>query len=157
MTLFDIWILALPAEWDALGTDDGDGGIIPFNYTWSQAVTGYWLTAAGGFEVYNVQGPIAEVDALVAALPSTADTDVYAWDYAASGPTGYDSYDTAYPTDPTPILAVMKPHIVYDENGNEVSSTPATFDTPNWGHSFLGQGERIFAGQFSDEFSTEFF
>jgi hypothetical protein len=121
--------------------------IEPFNYTWSQAITGYWLAAAGGREVYNVQGPIDQVNAIVAALPSTADTDVYAWDYAASGPTGYDSYDTAYPTDPAPILAVMKPH----QNGD-----PATFSNPNWGHSFLGQGERIFAGNYSDDFSSEF-
>jgi hypothetical protein len=140
VTLFDIWIYALPVEWDALGTPE-----FPFNYTWGQARTGYWLTAVGGFEVYNVQGPIAEVDAIVAALPSTA--DVYAWDYAASGPTGFDSYDTAYPTDPAPILAVMKQH----PNGD-----PATFENPNWGHSFLGQGERIFAGNYSDDFSTEY-
>jgi hypothetical protein len=142
MTLNDVWILALPAEWDVLGTEN-----TPFNYTWSQAKTGYWLTAVGGFEVYNVQGPIDQVNAIVAALPSTLDTDVYAWDYAASGPTGFDSYDTAYPTDPAPILAVMKQH----PNGD-----PATFENPNWGHSFLGQGERIFAGNYSDDFSTEY-
>jgi hypothetical protein len=151
MTLNDVWIYALPVEWDALGTPE-----FPFNYTWGQARTGYWLTAVGGFEVYNVQGPIDQVNAIVAALPSTADTDVYAWDYAASGPTGFDSYDTAYPTDPAPILAVMKPHITYDEFGVP-TETPATFENPNWGHSFLGQGERIFAGQFPDEFSTEYF
>ena len=143
--LKDVWIYALPAEWDALG----DG----FNYTYDNAITGYWLSS-GLYEVYNVQAELADIELIVAALTDVQ--NVFAWDYAGGNGTGYDSLD-AFPTDPAPILALMKPHVVYDENGDEVSSTPATFDTPNWGHVFLGQGQRVFAGDFSDEFSTEFF
>lgn len=142
--MLDVWIYALPAQWDALGTEEA-----PFSYAWQNAVTGYWLSS-GAYEVYNVQAPQADVDAIVNALTDVQHT--FAWVYAASGPTGYDNYD-AYPTDPAPILAVMKPHITYDENGNETGSTPATFENPNWGHVFFGQGERIFAGTFDEAFS----
>lgn len=149
MSLKDVWIYALPAEWEALGADDGEGGVTPFSYAWSQAVTGYWLSS-GPYEVYNVQATLDQVDEIVNNL---SDVEyVFAWDY---GNIGYDSLD-AYPTDPAPILAVMKPHITYDENGDVIDTTPATFENPNWGHVFAGQGQRIFAGDFSDEFSAEY-
>lgn len=152
MSLKDVWIYALPAEWEALGTDDGEGGVTPFSYAWSQAVTGYWLSS-GPYEVYNVQATLNQVDEIVGALTDVQ--HVFAWDYAGGYGTGLDSYD-AYPTDPAPILAVMKPHITYDENGDVIDTTPATFENPNWGHVFAGQGQRIFAGDFSDEFSAEY-
>jgi hypothetical protein len=146
--ILDAWIYCLPAEWDALGTEEA-----PFSYAWLQGVTGYWLSS-GLYEVYNVQAEEADITAIVSALSDVE--HVFAWDNAGSvSGTGYDNYD-AYPTDPAPILAVMKPHITYDENGDEISSTPATFENPNWGHVFFGQGTRIFAGEFSDEFGTEY-
>jgi len=49
-----------------------------------------------------------------------------------------------------------KDHVTYDENGDVVSTTPATIENPNWGHVFLGQSERIFAGGFTNGFSEGF-
>jgi len=54
------------------------------------------------------------------------------------------------------LLAVMKDHVTYDQDGNPTGSTPATYENPNWGHVRFGQKERIFAGEFSDEFSEDF-
>ena len=147
MSLKGAWIFAIPAEWEALGTPEE-----PFSYAWSQAVTGYWLPS-GLYEVYNVQATTEGIDEIVQALTDVK--HVYAWDYAGGSGTGYDSYDV-WPTDPAPILAVMKPHVVYVENGDVVSTTPATFENPNWGHVFFGQGERIFAGDYSDNYNGDY-
>lgn len=159
MSLKDVWIYALPSEWQALGTP-AVPGVFPspdvpeleFSYTWGQAVTGYWLPS-GPYEVYNVQATLEQVDEIVGALTDVQ--HVFAWDYAGNNGTGYDSYD-AYPTDPDSVLAVMKPHITYDEEGNVINTELATFENPNWGHVFAGQGQRIFAGDYSDDFSTEY-
>jgi hypothetical protein len=136
MSLRDAWIYALPAEWDALGTEEA-----PFSYAWSQAVTGYWLSS-GLYEVYNVQAPQADIDAIVTALSDVE--HVFVWEYAGStGGTGYADGPPIYPV-PTPVVGVMKPHITYDENGDPIGSIPATVENPNWGHVFFGQGERSF-------------
>lgn len=142
----DAWILAIPSEWEALGTEEA-----PFSYVWASAVTGYWKSS-GAEEVYNVVGPEADVQAIIDALGTPT---VYSWDQAASDATGYDSLDV-WPTDPAPILALMKDHVTYDENGGIISTEPATYENPNWGHVFLGQGQRIFAGDYSDDFSEEY-
>ena len=69
---------------------------------------------------------------------------------------GLDSLE-ANQTLPDEVLAVMRDHVTYDENGDVVSTTPATFENPNWGHVFFGQQERIFAGEYSDDFAQEYF
>ncbi len=155
MSTKDVWIYALPAEWEALGTEEE-----PFSYAWSQAVTGFWLPS-GPYEVYNVLASLEDVEAIVAALGDVE--RVFAWDYRGGGNAAPDSLDV-YPADPTAILAVMKPHPVHiatEDSEGEITFTrgadiPATFDNPNWGHVFAGVGQRVFASAFSDEFSTEF-
>lgn len=142
--MIDAWIYALPAQWDALGGDES-----PFSYCHSQAVTGYWKTFPGGYEVYNVVGSEAEIQAIIDALADTP--HVYAWTQGD----GMDSL-SAWPTDPENILAVMKDHVTYDENGDVTGTTPATLENPNWGHCFLGQKDRIFAGLFNTDFSGDF-
>ena len=137
--MIDAWILAVPSEWDALGE---------FSYTHSQAITGYWLPS-GLTEVYNVVGTEAEIQAIIDALTTTPIT--YSW---VQG-TGNDNLEV-WPTDPLPILALMKDHITYDENGVPTGSTPATQANPNWGHVFFGQSTRIFAGTFSAAYSGAF-
>jgi len=141
--LVDVWIFAKPAEWDALYTitpgPDGDVSI-PFSYTHANAVTGYWKTFPGGYEVYNVIGEPAEVQELLDELTDVA--HVYSWLQGEA----VDNLE-AWPTDPTNVLAVMQDH----EGG-----APATLENPNWGHWFLGQTGRIFAGEFSTDFSGEY-
>jgi hypothetical protein len=126
----DAWVLAVPSEWDALGE---------FSYTYSQAITGYWLPS-GSTEVYNVVGPQAEIQEIIDALPTTPIT--YSW---VQG-TGNDNLDE-WQTVPPEVLALMKNH----PNGD-----PATEANPNWGHVFFGQKERIFAGTFDAAFSGAF-
>ena len=139
----DAWIYAKPAEWDALATEEA-----PFNSVHSQAITGFWKSF-GAYEVYNVVGSEADIQAIVDALTDVA--HVYAWEQGQ----GVDSLDV-WPTDPTDILAVMKDHVTYDENGDVTGTTPATTEAPNWGHFFLGQTGRIFAGAFNTDFSGDF-
>ena len=142
--MIDAWIYALPAQWEALSTEES-----PFSYCHSQAVTGYWKTFPGGYEVYNVVGSEAEIQAIIDVLADVP--HVYAWTQGD----GKDSL-SVWPTDPANLLAVMKDHVTYDENGNVTGTTPATLEAPNWGHCFLGQADRIFAGDFSTDFSGDF-
>ena len=145
MTHYDAWLYCKPLEWDALATQEA-----PFSFTHSSAITGYWNPYPGGFEVYNVVGSQADIQAIIDALP-TPPAQVYAWGQGE----GFDSLDQ-WPTDPTEILAVMKDHITYDGDGNPTGSTPATLAAPNWGHVFFGQSQRVFAGLFTNDFNGDF-
>ena len=146
MNLIDAWIFALPAEWDALATEEQ-----PFSYVHSNAITGYWVDPAP-YKVYNVWGTQEDIQAILDALTDVQ--HVFAWGQDAKR---YDSLDV-WPTDPSVILSVMKPHITYDEDGNVIGSTPATKENPNWGHCFQTENlnQRIFAGTFSAAFSGAF-
>lgn len=148
MSALDCWIYAKPTEWNALITGTGED-VVPFSYTHNSAVTGYWNTFTGGYEVYNVTGTEAQVQAILDALTDVA--NAYAWGQGD----GFDSLE-AWPTDPANILAVMKDHITYNEDGTVATTTPASLTNPNWGHVFFGQSTRIFAGAFSKAFSGAF-
>jgi len=142
----DTWIYAKPAEWDALITGSGEDAI-PFSYVHQMAQTGYWNDYIGGFQVYNVLGSQAEIQAIIDALP-TPPAHVFSW---VQG-NGTDSLEVN-PTIPAEVLAVMKDHKNYDENGDPLPDTPVSLTDPNWGHVFFGQKTRIFAGAFSAAFS----
>jgi len=143
----DTFIYCPPATFDAVKALENPPKLA------TQAITGFWKSFAGA-EVYNVVGTSEEIteltDALEAATPGSV-ARVFSWVWR-------DGVDNIGVNDTIPddILAVMKDHKTYDIDGNETSSTPPTFDTPNWGHTFFGQGERIFAGDFSDDFSGEY-
>ena len=137
--------IALDILWDAAHTESPPENLKLI----TNGVRGYWNDIATD-EVINVIGTSQEVNDLVALIGVDVNV-VYAWD---QGP-GYDSLDD-FPTVPPGILALMKDFIQYDEDGIPIGSIPPTFSNPNWGHVFLGQSERIFAGQFSDEFTEEF-
>ena len=112
----------------------------------NQAVRGFWKDS-GSYEVVNVidDGTLDQFMIDHAAVISAR----YDW---IQGP-GVDALDTGHPTVPNEVLTLMKDHVTYDENGDVVSTTPATESNPNWGHVFLGQSERIFAGAFTNGFS----
>ena len=115
----------------------------------NQAIRGFWKDS-GTDEVVNVL--LSESDLATFQTTHAADiAAIYGW---VQG-TGMDNLDT-FETVPQGVLDLMNNHDVYDINGDLVSSTPPTFNTPNWGHVFLGQKERIFAGEFSNEFAGEF-
>lgn len=140
--LLDVWIVVESDDWAAITPQEGD----PYE-TWHSAyrsaVTGYWAQS-----VYNVVGVISEIGALIRALGNPV---AYAWEQG----TGIDSQEV-WPTDPSEILLLMKEHSVVDEEGEVTGVTPATIDHPNWGHVFLGQANRRFAGSFSNGFSGGF-
>jgi len=147
--MIDAWIYAIPAEWDAI---DPDGLSKAAARAYTGAITGFWDSFAGGYEVYNVLASRETLAELNAVLP-----DVHATFMWRQGP-GFDEFneDGTFNTEPDDILAVMKDHITYDQSGNPTGSTPATFANANWGHVFFGQGTRIFAGKFSNKYSEAF-
>lgn len=150
--MIESWILidqtALNTMWSqAHPTDDTP---IPDNVRLlTQAVRGFWKDS-GQYEVVNVIDD-GTLDQFM--LDHAADIGGrYDW---VQG-NGLDALDTGYPTVPNEVLALMKDHVEYDENGDVVSTTPATLENPNFGHVFLGQKPRIFAGAFTNGFSGEF-
>jgi len=150
--MIESWILidktALDVMWAASHpTDDSP---IPDNVKLlTQAIRGFWKDS-GSYEVVNVIND-GTIDQFM--VDHAADIGGrYDWIQG----TGNDALDTGYETIPAEVLALMKDHKTYDELGNETSSTPPTLTTPNWGHVFLGQKERIFAGGFTNGFSKGF-
>jgi len=138
--MIDAWIYAIPAEWDAV---DPDALSKAAARAYTGAITGFWESFPGGYEVYNVLASRETLTELNAALPDVHAT--YMW---RQGP-GFDEFneDGTFNTEPADILAVMKDH--------EGPVAP-TFANPNWGHVFFGQGTRIFAGKFSNKYSEAF-
>jgi len=148
----DTWIICTPSTWDAIAPLEGETPPV-WAYTYDNAVTGFWKSS-GSREVYNVIGGTEAIQALIDALEAHTAGSVaasYSWE---QGP-ATDSLDF-WPTDPTEVLALMKDHVTYDQDGNPTGSTPPTIENPNWAHVFLGQSPRIFAGEFSNEFTGEF-
>ena len=146
----DAWIYAKPAEWEALSSGTLEGGdLVIFSRVHAQAITGFWKSFPGGFEIYNVLGTQEEIQEIIDALPST--TIVYAWTQG----NGADSLDSPWAIDsPANILAVMRDNTIHD--GTDWQTVPATEENPNWGHMFYGQIDRIFAGDFNEDFSEDF-
>ncbi len=136
----DAWILMNKTLLNSLWDIAKGGSPPPDLRLLTDGVRGFWKDS-GTNEVVNVLGTQEEIDAFNATYGADIAV-IYAWD---QGP-GFDNL-VAYQTDPQGVLDLMKDH----PNGD-----PATFENPNWGHVFLGQAERIFAGEFSDEFTQEF-
>jgi len=147
----DTWIYCLPAAWDALAPATEDDPVLP---AWAAAKTGYWNNFQTIYQVYNTnatdEDKQALVDALEAAVPASV-ARVFSW----GNMTGFDDLEQNQ-TIPDDVIAVMKDHKTYDEQGNETSSTPATADNPNFGHGWAGQRPRIIAGFFNEFFSEGF-
>jgi hypothetical protein len=112
------------------------------------AVTGFWDDPLPAV-IYNVVGSPEAIQELIDDLGVQV-SSVDGWIQG----NGLDDFDD-WPTVPSRILSFMKDHIEYDNNGNPVGSTPATYENPNWGHVFLGQSPslKIFAGGFDEGFS----
>ena len=146
-----VWMLIDKTLLDSLWPDRNGTAL-------DQGMRGFWKDV-GIYEVVNVIDE-GKLDQFI--------TDNAADIFATYGWTQGNGLDNSipadgYPTDPQGVLNVMKDHVIYDEDGNVVSITPATFDNANWGQRFAGQGvpgtdqAQVFAGEYSLEFSEEFF
>jgi len=149
----DTWIYAKPAAWEAInpGVDQPWPHENLSRYNYNTAITGMWDSYPGGYEVYNVLITPQDLEALKVLLGANM-AHSFCWIQG----TGMDSLDEGGQTIPAEVLAVMPDHITYDEDGNPTDTTPATYDNPNWRHVFVDQKQRIFAGQFSNQFSRQF-
>jgi hypothetical protein len=114
------------------------------------AVRGGWKDKVDGgttYEPVNIVWPQDIIDQFVADNAG----DIFAT-YGWTQGNGLDNDGTNlgdYVTDPQGVLDIMLDH---PDGGGA-----PTFTNPNWGHLFASQKERVFAGQFSLEFSREFF
>ncbi len=139
----EAWLYIKPAAWAAIDPGPEPETKEIWHYLYRNAKSGFWNDFTGGFRVYNVPASNqVQIQALIDQFNPADVARVYAW---IQGP-GYDDLD-AWPTDPTDILAVMKDH---------PGPVPPTLENPNWGHVFFGQSERIFAGDFSNDFNGDF-
>ncbi len=164
-------VTALQALWDAAhpAIDDYGRPLTPIpsdaellSYS---ATRGYWKNITSGpdtYEVVNVCHTAADIEAfrLAHAVDILA---IYSWSQIdrldSLESQDADSNVIGFPTIPQGVLDLMKDYVVFDGNGNPVGTTPATFDTPNWGHVFANSSpgkQRIFAGAFTNAFSGDF-
>lgn len=149
--ILETWLYVKPAAWAAAAPVAEPATKEIWHYPYKNAKTGFWNPYLTDYAVYNVIGLQTAIQALIDELDPLGIVDAFAW---IQGP-GFDSLDQ-WPTDPTKILAVMKDHVTYDEDGIPTGSIPATQANPNWGHVFLGQYTRIFAGDFNNDFNQDF-
>lgn len=157
--MLDVEIMAKSDAWDTLDPDPD----------WAKPVNNaihgdYFKMFDVDYTVYNTLATKDQLDNIVAALGPTNVASVNTWFFE----TGFDNidnysetpevtYENPYITKPDDVVAVMQPHIEHDEDGNVVSSEPATFENPNLGHLFYGQSNRVIAGEFNpEEFSEGF-
>ncbi len=144
--LKDVWFYAKPAAWSLL--DPETDGIDEYNF--NTTITDFVDSYPGGYEVYNVLCTAEDRAAIKTALGADC-----LYSFAWIQGTGVDDIDAAL-TIPAEVLAVMPDHVTYDEDGNETSRTPATYANPNWRHVFVDQKQRIFAGEFNEDFSSDY-
>lgn len=119
----------------------------------TNGIRGFWNDISPD-EVVNVIGTEQEL----ADFETLAGADLKSIDAWYQGQ-GFDyNLNINWLTDPNRILSLMPDFIQYDIDGNVIGTTPPTFDIPNWSHVFLGQQPdlKIYAGQYSTEFTTEF-
>lgn len=155
LTYIEVIIVATPAVWDAIAVPEG-AGKGTWAYPYSQARTGEWLDPAPK-AAYGVLGTPEEIQALIDELELHTPGDAAIHGRWHQG-TGMDDLDN--PHDPADVLALMPDKTLYDQTVDStktlIGTESASFDTPHWGGGFAGQKPRIFAGQFSDQFSEQF-
>ena len=137
--ILEAWIVmdqaVLNALWAQAHTDDPPDNLKLL----TNGIRGFWNDISPD-EVVNVIGTeqeLADFESLVGADLKSIDP----W-YQGEG---FDyNENISWLTDPARILSLMP--------------TPASFANPNWSHVFLGQPPdlKIYAGQYSTEFTTEF-
>jgi len=148
--ILEAWIVmdqaALNVLWSQAHTDNPPSNLALL----TNGIRGFWNDISPD-EVINVIGTeqeIADFETLVGADLKSID----AW-YQGEGSFDYN-INPSWLTDPNRILSLM-PDFVF---GNPPITAPPTFADPNWSHVFLGQQSdlKIYAGQYSTEFTTEF-
>jgi len=137
--ILEAWIVmdqaVLNVLWAAAHTDNPPASLKLL----TNGVRGFWNDIAPD-EVVNVIGTEQELEDFETLLGANLKS-IDAW-YQGKG---FDyNVNPSWLTDPTRILSLMP--------------TPASFANPNWSHVFLGQPPdlKIYAGQYSTEFTTEF-
>ena len=99
----------------------------------------YW-NGTIGFTVVNCIGTEAQLDSFYNYfLPS--DTLGY-WPWNEDGTVVFEREYTGQHDD---ILFLHKDHIQYDQDGNPIGSTPASFEFPNWANDYYGTKQNRFA------------
>ena len=141
--MLDTWMYIKPAAWEAyMAPRLVEGG--PASYAEKNVITGYWLPYLTDYQVYNaVFFDRAEIDAIAAAIGP----DFLGYDMWTQGSGVGVFEDTIGQPLPARVLEVQTPH---------GDGTLPTYETPNFGHVFLGQTDRVFARSFTNEFSEEF-
>ena len=151
--ILEAWIVmdqaALNVLWAQAHTDNPPANLVLL----TNGIRGFWddITPDEVVNVIGTEQELSDFETLVGADLKSID----GW-YQGKG---FDyNVNPNWLTNPTRILSLMPDFIVYDADGNIIGTTPTTFANPNWTHVFLGQPPdlKIFAGQYSTEFTTEF-
>jgi len=137
--ILEAWLVmdqaALNILWAQAHTDNPPDNLVLL----TNGIRGFWndITPDEVVNVIGTEQEITDLETLVGADLKSID----AW-YQGEG-LDYN-INPSWLTDPARILSLMPP--------------PASFAVPNWTHVFLGQPPdlKIYAGQYTTEFTTEF-
>jgi len=141
--ILEAWIVmdqaALNVLWAQAHTDNPPANLVLL----TNGIRGFWddITPDEVVNVIGTEQELSDFETLVGADLKSID----AW-YQGEG---FDyNENISWLTDPSRVLSLMP----------DVDGVPPTFANPNWTHVFLGQPPdlKIFAGQYSTEFTTEF-
>jgi len=137
--ILEAWIVmdqaALNVLWAQAHTDNPPENLVLL----TNGIRGFWndITPDEVVNVIGTEQELSDFETLVGADLKSIDS----W-YQGEG---FDyNINPSWLTDPARILSLMP--------------SPASFANPNWSHVFLGQPPdlKIYAGQYSTEFTTEF-
>lgn len=130
------WVTFLETDEETLKAQNADVAKLRRN---GQLVTGFWNGTAN-FIVVNCIGEESELDSFYNYFPPTDTLGYWKWGF-----NGKVDFATEYSGQHDDILFLHKDHIEYDQDGNPISSTPATFDNPNWANDYAGSDQNYFA------------
>jgi len=147
--ILEAWIVmdqaALNVLWAQAHTDNPPENLVLL----TNGIRGFWndITPDEVVNVIGTEQELSDFETLVGADLKSID----GW-YQGEG---FDyNINPSWLTNPARILSLM-PDI---QVGDPPIPVPPTFSDPNWTHVFLGQPPdlKIYAGQYSTEFTTEF-
>jgi hypothetical protein len=147
--MIEVWVLmgkaALQVAWDIAhsGASNPDVAIL------NQGIRGFWKDFQDSGNTYEVVNVVEDDIQPILDFQTAFSSDIFGiYGWTQGNGLDNDGTEGGFITAPQVVLDVMKDH----PNGD-----PPTFENPSWGHVFLGQAERDFSGEFSLQFSKEFF
>ena len=149
--LKDTWIACTATVWDAIAPAEEAPKEI-WHYAYDNARKGF-VDDFNGKPVYHVLVTTEQREALLTALNTHTPGAAATLSSYEQG-TGFDDLEVYH--DPADVLSVMPDFVTYDQDGNPISTEPASYDKPNPGFVFNWRNAKIIAGDHDSSHDGDF-